>query len=215
MVTAELKSEIKRKAFHAGINGTLGPLVILGISNPQLARAVGLTIYGVFLTLFLLLEYSMRKGKNWNVPFASKTYDIIKNDYEIQSRTMHSAVLLVVSGMLIIAFLDLRATLVGIMVMSYADPAASITGKAYPNHSLFYNKKKHYEGTLAFMGVSFLVTALVLSLVPMALSQVLAVSAVIAVVTGVFESLPMVYYFDNFTVPIVAGLLAQFFISLV
>jgi hypothetical protein len=78
MVSAELKSEFKRKIFHAGINGTIGPLVILGIKDPQLARAVGLTIYAVLLTLFLLLEYSLRKGKNWNVPFASKAYDYNK-----------------------------------------------------------------------------------------------------------------------------------------
>jgi dolichol kinase len=214
MVSAELKSEFKRKIFHAGINGTIGPLVILGIKDPQLARAVGLTIYTVFLTLFLLLEYSLRKGKNWNVPFASKAYDIIKNEYEIQSRTMNSAILLIVSGMLNMAFLDLRATLVGIMVISYADPAASIAGKAYPNHSISYNKRKHYEGTIAFMLVGFFVTALTLSLVPMSLTKILVVSATIALVSGIFESLPMTYYLDNFTVPIVAGLLAQLFISI-
>lgn len=214
MVTAELKSEIKRKIFHTGINGTLGPLVILGISEPQLARAVGLSIYSCFLTLFLLLEYSMRQNKGWNIPFASKTYGLIKNEYENQSRTLPSVVLLIVSGMLMVAFLDLRAALVGIMVLSYADSAASIAGKAYPNHPVSYNKRKHYEGTAAFMAVAFLVTALTLSFVPMTLPKILVVSAVIAVACGLFESLPIKYYFDNFTVPIAAGLLAQLFISL-
>jgi len=58
------------------------------------------------------------------------------------------------------------------------------------------------------------VTALTLSFVPMSLTKILVVSATIALVSGIFESLPMAYYLDNFTVPIVAGLLAQLFISI-
>ena len=71
-LSPEVKAEIKRKSIHAGLTGTLGPLIILGISNAWLARALGILFYSVFLTLFAALEFSLRMEKNWNIPFASR-----------------------------------------------------------------------------------------------------------------------------------------------
>jgi len=208
----ELKFEIKRKAVHAGITGTFAPLIVLGITDTPLARALGMGLYSLFLTLFVLLELSLRTGSNWRIPFASRAYKIMANPYELENQTMLGGVFICLSGLLAVSFLNLHAALVGIMVLSYADSAASIFGKAFPNHSISYNSRKHWEGTLAFAAMSFAVTFFVLSFVPVTLPKQLAISLIVALVTALAESLPVTYYYDNFTVPLSAALLTQILI---
>lgn len=207
-----MKFEIKRKSIHAGITGTLAPLIVLGITDTSLARALGMGFYSLFLALFVLLEFSLRNGSNWNIPFATRAYKIMANPYELENKTMLGGVFICLSGFLAVSFLDLHAALVGIMVLSYADSAASILGKAFPNHSISYNTRKHWEGTLTFAAVSFAVTAFVLAFVPVTLPKQLALSLLVALVTALVESLPVTYYYDNLTVPLSAALLTQLFI---
>lgn len=214
MLSPEVRIEIKRKSIHTLITGTIGPLVILGIPNAWLARALGVGLYCVFLTLFVLLEFSLRTGRNWNIPLASKAYKIMANRYELENKTMLGGVFICLSGLLVVSFLELHAALVGIMVLSYADSAASIVGKARPKHSIGYNKRKHWEGTAAFAIVAFATTAFVLAFVPVALPKLFVVSLLIASVSALLESLPMKYYYDNLTIPLSAALLAQLFIAL-
>jgi len=136
------------------------------------------------------------------------------NDYELQNKTMLGGVFICLSGLLLVSFLELHAALVGILVLSYSDSAASIMGKVLPNHSIKYNKEKHWEGTLSFAIVSFAVTAFVLIFVPVALPKLLAVSFLIAVASALIESLPMKYYYDNLTIPLCAALITQLFFVL-
>jgi dolichol kinase len=171
-------------------------------------------LYGVFLILFVLLEFSLRTGRNWNIPFASKAYKIMANGYELENKTMLGGMFICLSGLLVVSFLELHAALVGIMVLSYADSAASIVGKARPKHSIGYNERKHWEGTAAFAIVAFATTAFVLAFVPVALPKLFVVSLLIASVSALLESLPMKYYYDNLTIPLSAALLAQLFIAL-
>ncbi|HTY75379.1 MAG TPA: hypothetical protein VMD05_07430 [Candidatus Nanoarchaeia archaeon] len=214
MLSPEVRIEIKRKSIHALITGTVAPLIVIGISNAWLARALGIGLYVIFLTLFLLLEFSLRTERNWDIPFASKAYQIMANGYELENKTMLGGVFICLSGLLVVSFLELHAALVGIMVLSYADSAASIAGKAFPKHSIGYNKKKHWEGTLAFAIVGFLVTLFALAFVQMNLLKLFLVSLLIAAVSALIESLPTKYHYDNLTVPLAAALLAQLLIAL-
>lgn len=214
MLSPEVRIEIKRKSIHALITGTVAPLIVIGISNAWLARALGIGLYVIFLTLFLLLEFSLRTERNWDIPFASKAYQIMANGYELENKTMLGGVFICLSGLLVVSFLELHAALVGIMVLSYADSAASIVGKAFPKHSIGYNKKKHWEGTLAFAIVGFLVTLFALAFVQMNLLKLFLVSLLIAAVSALIESLPTKYHYDNLTVPLAAALLAQLLIAL-
>jgi dolichol kinase len=166
-------------------------------------------LYGIFLTLFVLLEFSLRTGRKWYIPFASRVYHIIANGYELENKTMLGAVFFCLSGLIVVSFLELHAALVGIMIASYADSAASIVGKAYPKHAIGYNKRKHWEGTAAFAIVGFIVTAFVLAFVPVALPKLFVISLLTASVSALVESLPMKFYYDNLTVTLVAALLAQ------
>jgi dolichol kinase len=162
----------------------------------------------------VLLEVSLRTKKNWDIPFASKAYKIMANEHELNHKTMLGGVFICLSGLLSVSFLDLHSALVGIMVLSYADSAASILGKALPNHPIQYNKAKHWEGTLAFGLVGFTVTAFVFLFLPVALPKFLAVASFIAVSTALIESLPIKYYYDNLTVPLSAALLTQLLLVL-
>lgn len=200
---------MKRKSIHAGITGTFAPLIILGVTDTSFARALGMGLYSLFLALFVLLELSLRTGSNWHIPFATRAYKIMANPYELQNKTMLGGVFICLSGLLAVSFLNLYAALVGIMVLSFADSAASIVGKAFPSHPIPYNIRKHWEGTLAFAAVSFAVTAFVLAFIPVALPKKLAISLTVALVTALAESLPITYYYDNFTVPLSAALLIQ------
>jgi len=214
MLSPEVRAEIKRKSIHAGITGTIAPLIVLGIPNALLARALGVGLYSVFLTLFVLLEFSMKTGKNWDIPFASRAYQTMANGYELENKTMQGGVFICLSGLLLVSFLELHAALVGILVLSYADSAASIFGKAYPKHSIGYNTRKHWEGTIAFALTGFAVTAFALTFAPIAFSKLIAASLLIASTSAIFESLPMKYTYDNLTIPFSAALIAQLFLIL-
>lgn len=212
-ISPEVKAEIKRKSIHAGLTGTLAPLIILGIPNAWGARALGMCLYSIFLSLFVLLEFSLRKQKDWNIPFASNAYKIMANGYELQNGTMLGGVFICLSGLLLVSFLNMHAALVGILVLSYADSAASIVGKAIPNHLIGYNKRKHWEGTLAFATVGFIVTAFALFFVPVPFPRIVWISLIIASVSAFIESLPINYYYDNLTVPLSAALLTALLIA--
>jgi dolichol kinase len=209
-----VQAEIKRKRIHALITGTIAPLIILGIPNNLLARALGLGLYGIFLTLFVLLEFSLRTGRNWEIPFASKAFRIMANAYELENKTMLGGVFICLSGLLVVSFFELHAALVGIMILSYADSAASIVGKAHPKHSIWYNRNKHWEGTATFAVVAFVATAFSLAFVPIALPKLFAISILIASITALVESLPLKYYYDNLTIPLCAAILVSLLIAI-
>lgn len=171
-------------------------------------------LYSVFLVLFVLLEISLRTGKNWNIPFASAAYKVMANDYELENKTLLGGVFICLSGLLVVSFLKLPSALVGIMVLSYADSAASIVGKAYPNHAILYNKRKHWEGTAAFAVTGFIATAFILSFTINSFPTLVGIALLISSISAVIESLPLKYYYDNLTIPFCAALLAQLLTSL-
>jgi dolichol kinase len=213
MLSSEVEIEVKRKSIHALITGTLAPLIILGTSNVRLARVLGMGLYGVFLCLFVLFEFSLRSGRNWNIPFASAAYKIMANEHELRNKTMLGGVFICLSGLIVVSFLNLSSALIGIMVLSYADSAASIAGKGRPNHAISYNKGKHWEGTAAFVVVAFVVTAFVLAFVTTSVLNLIGISLSIAFASAFVESLPVKYYYDNLTIPLCAALLAQLLMS--
>lgn len=213
MLKDDVRQEVKRKCIHGGLTGTIAPLLIILIKDQTFVRILGLTLYAVFLVLLLLQEYSLKEDKNWNVPFASRAYKIMANDYEKTNRTFLGGIFIILSGILLVSFFDLFAALVGIMVLSYADSAAAIFGKAYPYNPILYNKKKHVEGSIAFGAVAFIVTIMSLHFSPITFPKAMLPAFIISGVTAFVESLPIKYYYDNLTVPIAAGLLAQLFLK--
>jgi len=76
-------------------------------------------------------------------------------DHKHEATTLESK-FLTFPNLLTLTRIILIAPIVLAILTNNMIPAASIAGKAYPNHSISYNKRKHYEGTIAFMLVGFL-----------------------------------------------------------
>jgi dolichol kinase len=211
----EAKNALERKIFHGSITGVVAPLLAVLIKNDQHLKIVGVIIYAVFLALFALLEFALRRGLDWNIPFASNAFNKIANSYERENRTMIGGLYIILSGMFLITILYRWAAILGIMIQAYGDSAAAIFGRGFPNNPLFYNRKKHIEGTLAFIVFSLIVSLFCLSFIDINWNQRIFFSSMISIVSGLIESLPVgLYCFDNLSVPLISGLMAQIFIFL-
>jgi len=84
-----------------------------------------------------------------------------------------------------------------IMIVAFADTAATIVGRSMGNHRIFYNKKKSWEGTIAAWIVAFLCGCIYLPI----FYALLAASF-----SSIIESLPL-KSLDNLLIPISTGIL--------
>lgn len=84
-----------------------------------------------------------------------------------------------------------------IMIVAFADTAATIVGRRMGNHRIFYNKKKSWEGTIAAWIVAFLC-----GLIYLPISYALLAASF----SSIIESLPL-KSLDNLLVPISTGIL--------
>ena len=100
-------------------------------------------------------------------------------------------------------FFDKSVALAVLLFLSLGDPAAALVGRRAPGPRVF---GKSPIGTLAFIGVSFAVVALLVSMGVTEFRWALVVAAVIA---GLVELAPIPLD-DNLTVPLLSGVVAQF-----
>ena len=84
-----------------------------------------------------------------------------------------------------------------ILIVAFADAAATIVGQSMGNHRIFYNKKKSWEGTIAAWIVAFLC-----GLIYLPISYALLAASF----SSIIESLPL-KSLDNLLIPISTGIL--------
>lgn len=84
-----------------------------------------------------------------------------------------------------------------IMIVAFADTAATIVGRRMGNHRIFYNKKKSWEGTIAAWIVAFLCGWIYLPI---------SYALLAASFSSIIESLPL-KSLDNLLIPISTGIL--------
>jgi len=84
-----------------------------------------------------------------------------------------------------------------ILIVAFADTAATIVGRSMGNHRIFYNKKKSWEGTIAAWIVAFLC-----GLIYLPISYALLAASF----SSIIESLPL-KSLDNLLIPISTGIL--------
>ena len=84
-----------------------------------------------------------------------------------------------------------------ILIVAFADAAATIVGRSIGNHRIFYNKKKSWEGTIAAWTVAFLCGCIYLPI---------SYALLAASFSSIIESLPL-KSLDNLLVPISTGIL--------
>ena len=84
-----------------------------------------------------------------------------------------------------------------ILIVAFADAAATIVGQSMGNHRIFYNKKKSWEGTIAAWIVAFLCGCIYLPI---------SYALLVASFSSIIESLPL-KSLDNLLIPISTGIL--------
>ncbi|MGK7939801.1 MAG: diacylglycerol/polyprenol kinase family protein [Crocosphaera sp.] len=102
---------------------------------------------------------------------------------------------------------------IGILVMAWGDGMAAIIGQRFGKHSYtVLGVKKSWEGSLTMMGVSFVVTSLILLWVGLPVLTVGIVSLMIAIAAMTLEAFSKLGI-DNLTVPLGSAVLAFYLIQ--
>lgn len=97
--------------------------------------------------------------------------------------------------------------------MGYGDGFAAIVGENYGKRKYkIFGNEKSLEGSIAMFSFSFLVSMIILLFFLGAISNIIRICFVIAVLATLTEALTP-YGFDNITVPIVSTLLAYYFLN--
>ncbi|MEK7805263.1 MAG: haloacid dehalogenase-like hydrolase [Planctomycetota bacterium] len=104
---------------------------------------------------------------------------------------------LVLGAILALLFFPAIIASTVILIVAFADAAATIVGRSMGNHRIFYNKKKSWEGTIAAWTVAFLC-----GLIYLPISYALLAASF----SSIIESLPL-KSLDNLFVPISTGIL--------
>ena len=102
---------------------------------------------------------------------------------------------------------------IGILIMAWGDGMAAIIGQKFGKHCYeVLGVKKSWEGSLTMMGVSFLVTSIILSWVSVPILTVVIVSLMIAIVAMALEAFSKLGI-DNLTVPLGSAFVAFYLIN--
>ncbi|CCQ57846.1 phytol kinase [Crocosphaera watsonii WH 0005] len=97
--------------------------------------------------------------------------------------------------------------------MAWGDGMAAIIGQKFGKHCYeVLGVKKSWEGSLTMMGVSFLVTSIILSWVSVPILTVVIVSLMIAIVAMALEAFSKLGI-DNLTVPLGSAFVAFYLIN--
>ena len=121
---------------------------------------------------------------------------------EEEAGRVTGATYLLIAACLCFLFFDKPIALAALLFLSLGDPAAALVGRGSPGPRVF---GKSPIGTLAFIGVSLVVVALLTANGVTELKWALVVAAVIA---GLVELVPIPLD-DNLTVPLLSGAVAQ------
>ncbi len=101
---------------------------------------------------------------------------------------------------------------IGILVMAWGDGMAAIIGQKFGQHGYeILGVKKSWEGSLTMMGVSFIVTSVILLWVGVPLSTVVIASFIVAMAAMGLEAFSKLGI-DNLTVPLGSAVLAFYLI---
>ena len=171
-----------------------------------LDRHLALILMGGFLSVFLTLEITRRFSDSWNEFLVHKVFGIIARPHE-RTKTNGATYFLVSMFLLVLMFPQKPVVQLAVLVLAFADPAASVFGKLWGRRKLF--KDKSFLGTSAFLVVAFAVVLgfLTLAVPAFGFPKALLVATVVAVFATVTE-LFSIRIDDNLSIPIVSALAA-------
>lgn len=182
--------ELRRQLVHASGGLLVIPLVLFGrIAGMFFAGA----LFGVLLFLaFCRKERSMRILKYFIKP--KEVEDELKM-YERGGENLGGAITFFVGSLMAMAGFSNMTAAAAILVLALADSASTLAGKWFGVHRIPVNRKKSFEGSFAFLFVSFVVLCFFVN--PF---RAIAMASIVTFV----EMIPID---DNLTIPLSVGLL--------
>jgi len=177
-----------RRVFHA-VNGTL---VVLALTVFGMEVPTALVIMGVLLAFAMVLDAVRLLYSKWNILFF-RTFSFLASPRE--ARKIASSTWYALSVFLVLLLFSRTHAMAGILVLAWADPAASVVGQRW-------GKIPFLAGSVRGTGTFFLVASFALILfVPW------KVALVTGAATAIVEAAP-INLDDNLIVPLtVAGIL--------
>jgi len=170
-----------RRVFHA-VNGSIIVLALTAFSLPVPTATV---ILGVFLAMAVLLDAVRQFDPKVNTAFF-RAFSYLASPRE--ARGLASSTWYILSALVVLLFFPRTYALAGILVLAWADPAASVVGQ-------LWGRSKFLAGTIRGSATFALVAFLALIIfVPW--PQAIAA----AVLTTIVEAAP-IKLDDNFLVP--------------
>jgi phytol kinase len=199
--TSHLKPmNYSRNLFHAlsGIAAVL--LYQFFLTKPQ-AAACALVAAAVLVSLEVIRRYS----SGWNKFLSEKIFRVLAHPSE-RHRITGSTYFLVALAIITVLF-PKPSVEVAVLILSLADPAASITGRLWGERKLYHNKS--YVGTGSFFAVAWISAIIFLTVAVKDLSTPHAVvAALIIAIAGTIVEVLSTRLDDNLTVPVVCALTA-------
>jgi dolichol kinase len=189
-----------RNLFHA-LSGVAAVLLYqFFLTKPQ-AIACVLVAAAVLVTLEVIRRYSSR----WNKFLSEKVFRVVAHPSE-RHRITGSTYFIVALAIITVLF-PKRPVEVAVLILAFADPAASITGRLWGKRKLYNNKS--YVGTGSFFAVAWITAIIFLTLAVKDLSTPHAVVAALIIATaGTIVEALSTRLDDNLTIPVVCALSA-------
>lgn len=178
---------IRRKIFHMSV----GLVFILSILTYEWSRWFFLGVLGSGLIISLIMEKRRVPVLTWFLARYDKTTDVVPGQGPIT---------FFIGSLLAWYIFGSDIALLGVIALTFGDPAAYVFGKSINGPNLPWNKRKTVAGSIAFMVSPIVIISLIWGPVP----------AVIAGIAGaVSESLPFpnkLLYDDNAIIPVAVSI---------
>ena len=158
------------------------------------------------LGLAVSLEVSRRFSDRWNDFLVNKVFGGISRPFE-RHKVNGSTYYLIGLAAILLLF-PAHAIEAGVLVLTFADPAASVLGKLFGKKKLY--RDKSWLGSGVFFGVATLAIFIFVGIVrpDLAWFSALGIAACVGL-AGMLTELFTVHLDDNFTVPVVCAAVAS------
>ncbi len=183
------RRELIRKGVH-----TAG---LLFIPLLYYSEKIVLGIIGFFFIVYPIIEWGLIKG--WHIPLISALTKYSKRPDEQKLGFAWPAYFLAIGVMFSLIFFDRRIAALAIFHVCLGDTVAAVSGRCWGKTRLFFNRRKTWVGSLAYLLVTF-----VGGLYWLPPAQALLLATVGAAV----ESLPF-KNLDNLLIPVVVSLMGS------
>lgn len=190
----------KRNVFHVGM-GALAIAMYEFVLPFHQCQMVLLTLSALAVTL----ETTRRFSDRWNLFLLNKVFGLVARPREVTR--VNGASFYTVALTLMAFMVPPLALEIGILVLAFGDPAATIAGKKWGVHRLW--RQKTAIGTSAFVVAALAATLGFLAFNESPISTLATVGMVLSVViAGALTELFTDRLDDNFTIPVVCSGLA-------